>query len=380
MSVPTLICPCGQRLKAPGLKPGRTGRCPQCGGMLKVPDEPRPPARPEVVEDDGWGDGLPYELGPSTYNSTASRAEAVAIEMESRDDAEAVVKPPRTGRKRKATTRTTPAPAGPWWPPDLLYPARGTAEALGVIGTLSVVLWIFTILIPEYCASLQRDADSMGAGPMGYLISLVTSLPAFLLTPLAVFYALQYLARVLVARAMGDPVPPRSPDRNFDGFLSGLGPWLIWFFLSGAIAALPLLVSRLFYESEPIPMTTLASVGLVALPYGLMVLMLSFLHDDQWAAKPWVVAEMIVKLNVSFAILCISVAAVATLSVLPFVAVKALYEKSFWVYIPATLFAWSIAIWGAIVIMGTVGGFYYKHRGQLRWHQERPRWGVAWKL
>ena len=55
MSVTTLVCPCGMTLKAPGAKPGRVGKCPRCGGLLRVPDEPtatlpprrgRPPRKP----------------------------------------------------------------------------------------------------------------------------------------------------------------------------------------------------------------------------------------------------------------------------------------------------------------------------------------------
>jgi len=40
VGVVTLVCSCGMRLKAPGAVPGRVGKCPRCGSMLKVPAGP----------------------------------------------------------------------------------------------------------------------------------------------------------------------------------------------------------------------------------------------------------------------------------------------------------------------------------------------------
>jgi len=329
------------------------------------------------AEDEGPGTG--YTLNPSTFAPTARRAEGASKQEPQNPSAMPTPKKKKKKRSSKASASASAAPRN-WRPPDFAYPARGTAEAVGVIGTLSVVLWIFTILLPEYCASLQRDAEALGARSMGHLVSLITVMPAVLLTPLALLYTLQYLARVLIARAMGDSIPPRSPDRNFDGFLSGLDPWLVWLFLSGAIVLLVLAVYEVVSGPGYLSPTMVLGVGLVALPYWLMALMLSFLHDDPWAAKPWTVIATILKLNISYGILCVTVAAVIALSIAPFAALLSLREKFFWVYVPATLIAWAIVLWGAIVAMGTVGGFYHKHREQLRWHQERPRWGVTWKL
>ena len=107
------------------------------------------------------------------------------------------------------------------------YPLRG-ADSLGVIAITSVVFWAFTVLVPEYCLTLVGDAESMGAAALGHLIALISILPFVLLFPLLIFYWLQYLGRVLVSSAMGETRPPRSPDRNFDGFFSGMSPWLVW--------------------------------------------------------------------------------------------------------------------------------------------------------
>ena len=80
----------------------------------------------------------------------------------------------------------------------------------------------------------------MGAPALGQLIALISILPFALLFPLLIFYWLQYLGRVLVSSAMGETRPPRSPDRNFDGFISGMSPWLVWLALGVSVGIMPL--------------------------------------------------------------------------------------------------------------------------------------------
>ena len=38
MTTLLLLCSCGRRIKAPGATPGRVGRCPSCGALLRVPE------------------------------------------------------------------------------------------------------------------------------------------------------------------------------------------------------------------------------------------------------------------------------------------------------------------------------------------------------
>ena len=93
-----------------------------------------------------------------------------------------------------------------------------------MIASLTAILWLFTILVPEYCIGLMGDADDMGTPTLGKLIALISILPVAFLLPFAIFYWLQYLARVVVSSGMGETIPPRTPDRNFDGFFTGLSP------------------------------------------------------------------------------------------------------------------------------------------------------------
>ena len=128
----------------------------------------------------------------------------------------------------------------------------------------------------------------MGATTIGHFIALISILPVVILFPLALSYWLQYLGRVLVSSAMGETSPPRAPDRNFDGFLNGLSPWLIWLCLGVFVGLIPLLAYAwsLSTWAEGSPYLAVA-LGLLGFPYILMALMMSFLHDDAFAAWPW---------------------------------------------------------------------------------------------
>src|SRR3954453_3353999 len=90
MSVTILVCPCGRRLRAAGVVPGKSGRCPGCGRTLRMPGgatapppgamsdddvgemlrqgpevAPAEPATAPAVEEDEWNWQGTYDLGPA---------------------------------------------------------------------------------------------------------------------------------------------------------------------------------------------------------------------------------------------------------------------------------------------------------------------------
>jgi hypothetical protein len=260
------------------------------------------------------------------------------------------------------------------------YPLRG-AESLAVIAVLSLVFWVFTVLVPEYCLTVIGDADKLGATQLGWLVALVSALPAVILFPLFVLYGLQYLGRVLVSSAMGDTTPPRTPDRNFDGFFNGLSPWLIWLVLGVGAGLLPLF-SYGFFQGSIAATGTWTALGLflVGLPYILMALMMTFLHDDPFAAKPWRVVGALLRSGASFWPVCAFVLAAMVLGVGTFALALMLRSNSFWLYLVVCLVCWFVVQWIAIVIMRSLGLYYFHHKDLLSWHHAHPRWGVAWRL
>jgi len=266
------------------------------------------------------------------------------------------------------------------WFASVLYPLRG-AECLAVIAGSSVIFWIFLIVVPEYCLTLMGDADMMGTPTLGKLIALISILPVAFLLPFAILYWLQYLGRVLVASAMGETIPPRSPDRNFDGFFHGLSPWLIWLVLGGLVGLLPL-ISYFLSLSKAADGSFLLGLVLVllGLPYILMALMMTFLHDDPMAAKPWGVLGAMFRLGGSFGLLCLFIASALALGAGTFLIALLLRASYFLVYLVVCLGCWVVGVWISIVVMRILGTYYDLHKESLLWHRERPRWGVIWKL
>ena len=375
MTVPILICECGLRLKAPGATPGRVGRCPSCGGKLRVPVTPasRQPRPATPGEDPGAGYRLQAASEASTLTPNRVRptpdepAGGVFVE-----------------RKRPASTGDGLLPVLAEPETTLLasipHPLRG-AESIGMVVATSVIFWIFTILVPEYCLTLMADADSMGVPILGHFIAVITVLPYVILFPLVILYWLQYLGRVIVASAMGETHPPRTPDRNFAGFFHGISPWLIWLILGVTVGAFPLgyygsSLSSWSDANIPIVITLL----LLGLPYVLMALMLTFLHDSPVATTPWSVVGSIFRLGASFGLLTLFVAAVLVIAGATAGVALLLRARVFWLYIFSALGCWIIVQWTTIVVMRVLGNCYYQHRNTLRWHRESPRWGVAWRL
>jgi hypothetical protein len=209
----------------------------------------------------------------------------------------------------------------------------------------------------------------------------ITALPYVILLPLVILYWLQYLGRVIVASAMGETNPPRTPDRNFAGFFHGISPWLIWLILGVSVGVLPLCYygsSLSSWSDANIP----AVIGLLllGLPYVLMSLMMAFVHDSPVAATPWNVIASIFRLGMSYGLLTLFVAAALATAGAIIGFAFFLRAHVFWLYVISALGCWIVVQWTAIVVMRVLGNCYYQHRNTLRWHRECPRWGVAWRL
>jgi hypothetical protein len=375
MSVVILICECGLKVKAPGAAPGRVGRCPNCGSQLKVPELPAPK---------NAGAERPREIVEPGYHLEAEIEASVHVPSRRGPIADRPLPGTFVERKNATSLADGVLPALEHsetnWFASYSYPLRG-AESLGVMTATSLVFWVFTILVPEYCLGVASEAGSMGTPTLGYLIALISILPVVILSPLVIAYWLQYLGRVLVSSAMGETNPPRSPDRNFDGCFSGLAPWFIWLVLGVCVGGLPVLYYGLSLSS-PAEVNYTAASGMLALglPYMLIALLIAFLHDDALAAKPWTCIAAIFRLGSSYILLCLFVVAACVAAAATFLVALLLRDKAFWLYIVLAVGCWIVVQWTAIVVMRVLGTYYFHHRDRLRWHREHPRWGVAWRL
>jgi hypothetical protein len=130
------------------------------------------------------------------------------------------------------------------------------------------------------------------------------------------------------------------------------------------------------------PGNVLVALGLVCLgwPYAQMALMVNFLHDNPTAGTPATVLGAIAKLGGSYLSICLVDAAALGIGIAVFALALSLRQEHFWVYVLAALACWVVFLWIAIFAMRVLGTLYYRHREALRWHRDRPRWGVHWGL
>jgi hypothetical protein len=380
MDVPILVCGCGMRMRAPGAKPGRVGRCPACGGRLEVPVLPpeleRPDTPPEAEPPIALANA-PKGYGP-LREIAMTPARTAPVESRRRRRRGGPAEPARTPMADGLlSVRQTPETD---WMSSFLYPLRG-AESLAVIASIGAIVWIFTVLLSEYCLQAMADAESMGASLLGRLFVWIAVLPVVMLGPLVLSYWLQYLGRVLVSSAMGECVPPRTPDRNFEGFFHGLSSWLVWLVLGLGVGLAPAL-SWTFAEAQSaasIPWLAIVLAG-AALPYILAALMLSFLHDDTMAAMPWSVVVGLVRLGLRFLLLSGLIAVALGVVAGCFALALVVRAHAFWLYLPIALVCCVLCLWVQIAVMRLLGVYYFHRKDALRWNHVHPRWGVNWKL
>ena len=333
---------------------------------------PVQPARPS--KDDEPAPGVSYGLTPVTDRLPRKK-------KGKRTPSE--ITPPRTGYVERpndlplaggilpplrATEKT--------WFASILYPLR-SVDSLAVIGWLTGIFWLFTILVPEYCLGLIADTDDMGTPTLGKLIALISILPVAFLLPFAIFYWLQYLGRVVVASGMGETIPPRTPDRNFGGFLNGISPWFVWLCLGLGVGLLPAVLVQNF--GSPSIVWSLALAAL-ALPYILAALLMTFLHDHNLAATPLGVFVALFLLGRSFLLLCVFIAGLFAAGAGIFALALLLRQNYFKTYLVASVGCWAIFIFLSIVAMRVLGNFYHPRHKSLGWVTNRPRWGVTWGI
>jgi len=177
---------------------------------------------------------------------------------------------------------------------------------------------------------------------------------------------LQYLGRVLVSSAMGDTVPPRTPDRNLEGFFRGLGPWFIWLVLGVGVGFLPLALYVFFQDrtisTEPLLMLVPVMNGLF---YAQVALLMIFLHDRPLAANPSRVIGAILRHGGSFLPTLLKVSVILGSGAAAFLLILPLRASHYWLYLLMALGCWGLAIWDSLVAMRILGLHGFHHRNSL---------------
>jgi hypothetical protein len=351
----TLVCACGKKLKAPGAVPGRVGRCPACGGELRVPEAPA--ARP-AAEPGG------YALVPE--------AEPVAIERpaapRSRRRPRPQVDDP-VGEDRGLVRPPREVEMSAW--ESLAYPLWG-APGIAVLVTMPPVLWLTSVLsiglVPNYVLG-QSEVTAMGA--------LIFIAPMMLFLVLTLGYVGVFFERVLIDAAAGNVHHPRMPGWGLMAMVRS-GARLILCLAFGF--ALPACVAVYYWLhcgdldwADRVILLAILTPGAV---YALIALASVILHDDVWAANPITVLSAVARLGGRALPLAFGLSVPMALTSAAVPALFVLGEK---VSGLITLFAiyvfWLVVVYEGMVLARVLGNFCRREDRRLGWFVDRPQWG-----
>jgi hypothetical protein len=335
--VPILVCPCGKRLRAPGARPGRVGRCPSCGGELRVPEEA--PAAAEPVEET-----------PPPRPRKAKRKSAGAGSTAIWDG---LVKAP--GRPEEMRE-------------SLLYPLWG-ATGVAVLVILPPLLCITSVPVVTMAQALMGRDSPFRIGAVLVLVGFGVPLACVL------GYALLFLGGVVSSSAAGEMHHPRWPDFEPSSILSGLGRWAWAGLVGGVVGGFPAAAYWVYCgDVDLFDVVILGELTALGATYALMALLASVLHEDARAANPLMVCSAIVRVGWAYATPCLlagaAVVVAATVGLAAFeVSNTALSAFLFWLF-------WVVALYEAMVVLRVLGLFYRAHARELGWFRDRTGWGA----
>ncbi len=250
-----LICQCGQKLNTPGATPGRVGKCPRCGSMLKI-DAPGPVA----------------ESAPEPEHAARPKISAVSTYRQ-------------PARSRTATHRQTWADGLvtiPLLPEQSFhqtwnYPLRN-ASGIGLLGFIPPLLWIGSsplfILIPMVIS-----------GSAVTLLASILQIPLLILFGFVGGHVLQFLGNVVVTSCLGEVALPRQASWVPAEIGEAALLW-VWAGLAGGVmGAWPALVYWLRCgDIDWFDQIVLIELILPGIAYGQMALVLALTDNSPWSA------------------------------------------------------------------------------------------------
>jgi hypothetical protein len=357
--IPILVCGCGKRLRAPGAKPGRMGRCPSCGGTMRVPEPSSTSRRTEPSRDRSNGS----EVDPTEWPTTSVTAPSRKKKKRRRSGTESGHETAIWDGFVKAPTQLETTIQE-----SLLYPLWG-AQGVVLLTFFPPVLWLISLVVIAI--------GSVITGP-----TLIATLPRLLvLLPFAAAlgavlgFVLLYLGKVLAATAVGEIHPPRWPELDLSSVVFGMGRWLWAGFAGGVIGGIPAVLYWIKCGDvdvfDAVVIAELLAVGAV---YALMALLAAILHEELWAANPISVLKAIRRVGWSYAQPCL----LSGFACVPAITVLMAAFKVSNPLLSAFLlwFFWVLTLYEAMVVFRVFGLFYHRHARVLGWFRGRTRWGV----
>ncbi len=324
MGVLTLICECGMRLKAPGAVPGRVGKCPRCGSLLKVPDAP-PAAKPVAVAP-----------GVDTFVDSRPRK--------------------RPGRAPAARPSSDGLLAGPKRPETRLVVSLGyplwNATGLGILAFFPPMLWFLTL-------PLFTIVPTMASGSAYSVLGFVLIVPLGLILGVVGGHVLLFFGQVLTTSAAGEVAQPRPPGWGLSEIARGLRLWACALAIGGVVGGLPpLLYWMNCGDVDWLDRIVLVDLIVPGMAYAQMALLAALLRESALAANPVTVCRAIVRAGWAYIGPCATAGSCLLAVGALFLGVLKIENPpgqavAFWA-------SWVVALYAAMVVLRRLGLFCFR--------------------
>lgn len=349
----THVCRCGKRLKAAGAFPGRLGRCPSCGEMIRWPESPPAPRAAAAP---------PPEPAPAPSPAIAPALRPGSTYVAAIGDLGQAKAP---GLHRGLVAR--PDAPESRLRDSLLYPLWDET-GLALLAFLPPVLWLTSLPVLGFVPLLfEFDGLIMVLAPF--------ALPMVIFLVLTLGYVLLCLGRFLVSSALGEVYHPRLPEWEFFSIVRGLARWL-WAALVGfAVGGMPALVYWLNCgDLDLFDRIVLGELAALGMAYVLMAMTAALLHDDLRAANPITVVQAIRCVGWTYIRPCLLAGGVIALL---FFAIELTLKAPHPVLAGLGLWLfWVLVLYSGMVVLRVLGLTYHRHAAQLGWFRTKPQWGA----
>ena len=317
-----LDCRCGQKLNTPGAVPGRVGKCPRCGALLKIED-----------------DRIPEPAAPGeTYQRPRTVRRPLAARKRARRDGLVVV-PTRPERTLLASGS---------------YPLRN-ASGIALLVMLPPMLWFGSILL------ISAVPMIISASPFT-LFGLLMLVPALGVLFVGIGPVLLFLGDVVVTSCLGEVQLPRPAGWSLTDISQGWGRWIWAGVFGGALGAMPALVYWIHCgDVDWLDQLVLMDLILPGLASAQMAVVVALLHESPWAVGyPVLVIRMIVAGGWGYVGPCVVTASCLTL--LAGISKWALEQNIPGVFVVVLWFWWVLALYLAMVALRFLGLFCGRQR------------------
>lgn len=249
-----LICGCGQKLNTPGATPGRVGKCPRCGSLLKVDT---------VAPTETTGANLP------------PRAEALARPTYHRPPRARRSAPPRQVWADGLVAHPTLAERSILQ--SMLYPLRN-ASGLALLTFVPPLLWVG--LVPLFLLIPMAVSGSAVT-----LLALILQLPLLILLLFAFGHTLLFLGDVVITSCLGEVALPRQASWNPAEIWAGGMLWVWGLLVGGVVGGWPAVWYWLRCgDVDWFDQVVLIELILPGVGYAQMALVLALTENSPWSA------------------------------------------------------------------------------------------------